>query len=100
MRMRCWKCGFVMSEDEEICSRCGSDLEKIVCRFCGKQIFPESNFCMFCGNDIRNIATEDTREIVFQKSEFVSDEEKTQTIQKRIQVSERGKRTENKAENN
>lgn len=96
MRMRCWKCGFVMSEDEEICSRCGSDLEKIVCRFCGKQIFPESNFCMFCGNDIRNIATEDTREIVFQKSEFVSDEEKTQTIQKRIQVSERGKRTENK----
>lgn len=94
--MRCWKCGFVMSEDEEICTRCGSDLEKIVCRSCGKQIFPESNFCMFCGNDIRNIATEDTREIVFQKFEFVSDEEKTQTIQKRIQASERGKRTENK----
>lgn len=27
--MRCWKCGFVMSEDAEICSRCGSNLEKI-----------------------------------------------------------------------
>ena len=94
--MRCWKCGFVMSEDAEICSRCGSNLEKIVCQSCGKQILPESNFCMFCGSDIRNIVTEDNREFVFQKSEFVSDEVKTQTIQKRIQVSERGKRTENK----
>ena len=45
----CKKCGFILDDDAQFCSKCGTKVVAFRCQTCGKIIPDDSSFCPICG---------------------------------------------------
>jgi len=57
---RCQGCGAGIGQEDEFCSSCGAEVERVECEKCGAPTNMGADFCSECGNDLREYPPQET----------------------------------------